>query len=410
MPPDEESSPKQRRRRRRRRPVWLPFLLVLLRHRPMEITRCFCLSFFVFTVVLSHGFVSIHAFTGTYGINYGRIANNIPSPERVVTLLKVAKIKNVRIYDANHSVLNAFKGSGLELVVNIPNELMKNMSINEDSAMSWVKENVQSYLPDTHIRGIAVGNEVLGQSDQQLAEVLLGAVKNVYSVLDRLHLSDLIQVSTAHSEGVFANSFPPSACTFKEDVLQYMKPLLQIFSERGSPFFLNAYPFLAYKGDSDNIDLNYALFMPNPGIYDSKTNLHYDNMFDAQVDAGYAALEAAGFHKMEIVVSETGWASHGDADEAGATAQNARIYNYNLRKRLFKRKGTPRRPKIVMKAYVFALFNENQKTGPTSERNFGLFKADGSIAYDIGYTGLMPSSASSALISLKGISDPDQGL
>ncbi|KAJ9692676.1 hypothetical protein PVL29_011657 [Vitis rotundifolia] len=173
-----------------------------------------------------------------------------------------------------------------------------------------------------------------------------------------------------------------------------MKPLLQFFSQIGSPFYINAYPFLAYMSDPDHIDLNYALFQSNPGIIDSKTNLHYDNMFDAQVDAAYAALEKAGFAKMEVIVSETGWASKGDATEAGANVKNARTYNYNLRKRLMKKKGTPYRPKIAVKAYIFALFNENLKPGPTSERNFGLFKADGSISYDIGFTGLTSAASS----------------
>lgn len=342
----------------------------------------------------------MEAFTGTYGVNYGRIADNIPPPESVVTLLKAAKIKNVRIYDADHTVLKAFKGSGIELVVGIGNEYLKDMSINEDRAMDWVKENVEDFLPNTRIRGIAVGNEVLG-GDEELAEVLVGAVKNVYNAVDRLKLKN-VQVSTAHSQGVFANSYPPSACTFKDSVIQYMKPLLEFFSQIGSPFYVNAYPFLAYKSDPEHIDLNYAIFQKNAGIYDAKTNLHYDNMFDAAVDAAYAALDNAGFSKMEVIVSETGWASKGDDDEAGATVQNARIYNLNLRKRLRKKKGTPLRPKIPVKVYIFALFNENLKPGKTSERNFGLFKADGSIAYDIGFTGLKPSSsASTSLLSLK---------
>ena len=105
---------------------------------------------------------TVQAFTGTYGINYGRIADNIPSPDEVVTLLRAAKIKNVRIYDADHSVLKAFSGSGLELVVGLPNGFLKDMSTSEDHALNWVKENVQAFLPETHICGIAVGNEVLG--------------------------------------------------------------------------------------------------------------------------------------------------------------------------------------------------------------------------------------------------------
>uniref|UniRef100_A0A1D1XP54 glucan endo-1,3-beta-D-glucosidase n=1 Tax=Anthurium amnicola TaxID=1678845 RepID=A0A1D1XP54_9ARAE len=343
------------------------------------------LRWWLLAVLSCHvGLLKVEAFTGTYGINYGRIADNIPPPESVVRLLKAAKIKNVRIFDADHSVLKAFKGSGLELVVGLSNEHLRNVSANEDQAMNWLKENVQPFLPDTHIRGIAVGNEILANSDQELQAALLGACKNVYSALDKLQLTHRIQVSTAHSVVVFANSFPPSSCTFKEDALQYVKPLLDFFSNIGSPFFINVYPFLAYKSDPDNIDIKYALFESNAGVYDAKTNLHYDNMFDAMIDAAYAALEAAGFEKMEVRVSETGWASNGDKDEVGATVENARTYNYNLRKRLFKKKGTPRKPKKVVKAYVFALFNEYMKPGPGSERHFGLFKADGSIAYDIG--------------------------
>lgn len=347
--------------------------------------------------------MKVQAFTGTFGINYGRIADNIPPPESVVTLLKAAKIKNVRIYDADHNVLNAFRGSGLDLVVSVSNDHLKDMSVNEDNALSWVKENVQPFLPDTRIREIVIGNEVLGGSDQELPEILLGAIKSVYNALKRLQLADDIMVSTPHSQAVFVNSFPPSSCTFKEDVLVYMKPILDFFSKIGSPFYVNVYPFLAYTYDPDHIDINYALFESNPGIYDAKTNLHYDNMFDAQIDAAYAALEAAGFDKMEVRVSETGWASSGDENELGATTHNARTYNYNLRKRLFKKKGTPLRPKIVVKAYLFALFNENQKPGASSEKHYGLFKADGSISYDIGFTGLKPSCASPSLLSLKDI-------
>ncbi|XP_073015445.1 glucan endo-1,3-beta-glucosidase 14-like isoform X1 [Primulina eburnea] len=379
-------------------------------HRPFVITPHFnamnCFLFFLWFFMLSRvlspeaGLV-VHAFTGTYGVNYGRIADNIPAPESVVTLLKAAKIKNIRIYDPDHGVLRAFKGSGIELIVGLPNEFLRDMSIGLDHAMAWVKENVEPFLPETRITGIAVGNEVLGGTDTELWEVLVPAVKNVYDALDRLQLADKVEVSSPHSEGVFASSFPPSAGAFKETLLPYLRPLLQFFSQINSPFYVNAYPFLAYISDPSHIDLKYALFESNPGIYDAKTKLHYDNMFEAQIDAAYAALEKVGFSKMEVIVSETGWASNGDENEVGANLKNARTYHRNLRKRLLKKKGTPYRPKMLVKAYVFALFNENSKPGPTSERNFGLFKADGSTSYDIGFTGLVPSSGSSVLGSMK---------
>ncbi|XP_020599148.1 glucan endo-1,3-beta-glucosidase 14-like [Phalaenopsis equestris] len=359
-----------------------------------------CLLFFI----AFHGIGTGEAFTGTYGINYGRIADNIPPPEIVVSLLKAVKIKNVKIYDSDHGVLRAFKGSGLELVVGLSNDYVKEVNSSEDRAMEWVKENVHSWLPDTHIRGIAVGNEVLGGADQDLEAALFGAIKNVYKALSRLKLTDLIKISSPHSQAVFANSYPPSNCTFKSSIFQYMKPILDFFSEIDSPFSLNIYPFIAYKGDPQHIDLNYALLQPNHGIDDPISNLHYDNMFDAEIDAAYAALEAAGYGKMEVEITETGWASGGDEDETGASPQNAQTYNYNLRKRLFKRKGTPRRPKIVIKAYIFALFNEDSKPGPGSERHYGLFKADGSISYDIGLSGVSSWHASSSFYALKDFS------
>lgn len=364
-------------------------------------------NFFLSLIIISNH-LSLHApivsaFTGTYGVNYGRIADNLPAPESVRTLLQSAKIKNIRIYDADHSVLSAFNGSAVEIVIGLGNEFLKDIAANEIRAVDWIKENVEPFVPGTKIVGIAVGNEVLGSpgSDQELWEALVLAVRNVYNALGQLNLARTIQVSSPHSEAVFGSSFPPSAGAFKEEIIPYMRPLLQFFWQVGSPFYINAYPFLAYKSDPQHIDIRYALFKKNPGIYDAKTKLHYDNMFDAQIDASYVALEKLGFDKMEVIVSETGWASKGDPDEPGATVKNARTYNLNLKKRLMKKKGTPYKPKMVVKAYIFALFNENSKPGPTSERNFGLFKPDGSKAYDIGFTGLVPSSAPSSMVSLK---------
>ncbi|KAJ1414066.1 Glucan endo-1,3-beta-glucosidase 14 [Sesbania bispinosa] len=64
---------------------------------------------------------------------------------------------------------------------------------------------------------------------------VLGVMRNIGHIMSaktnicskRNGLADDIQVSSPHSEAVFSNSFPPSSCTVKEDVLPYMKPLLQ---------------------------------------------------------------------------------------------------------------------------------------------------------------------------------------
>ncbi|KAE9450808.1 hypothetical protein C3L33_17292, partial [Rhododendron williamsianum] len=57
-------------------------------------------------------------------------------------------------------------------------------------------------------------------------------------------------------------------------------------------------------------------------------------------------------------------------------------------KLIAQKKGTPLRPNSDLNIFVFALFNENMKPGPTSERNYGLFKPDGTQAYGLGLAGV----------------------
>ncbi|KAG5531869.1 hypothetical protein RHGRI_026470 [Rhododendron griersonianum] len=57
-------------------------------------------------------------------------------------------------------------------------------------------------------------------------------------------------------------------------------------------------------------------------------------------------------------------------------------------KLIAQKKGTPLRPNSDLNIFVFALFNENMKPGPTSERNYGLLKPDGTQAYGLGLAGV----------------------
>jgi exo-beta-1,3-glucanase (GH17 family) len=327
--------------------------------------------------------------TGTVGINYGQIANNLPSPSEVVELLQSSNLTSVRIYDANPAILNALRNTSVEIVVSLGNEYVATMSARSDKARQWVKKNVAAYIPaGTNITGVLVGNEVYSGNDTVLKENLMGALKNIHSALVSLGLDKSVKVSTAHSFEVFGSSFPPSSCVFSDKTVAYMKQLLDFLSATHAPFLVNVYPYFAYKGDTTNVPLNYALFRPSDGVVDSKNNLHYDNLFYAQIDAAYAALAALGYGKVEVRVSETGWPSKGDDDEVGATPDNAKTYNGNLLERLRKKEGTPLQPNVSVQAFIFALFNENMKPGPTSERNYGLFKPDGTETYDLGLKGL----------------------
>ncbi|CAI9268367.1 unnamed protein product [Lactuca saligna] len=320
-------------------------------------------------LTLSESFIGV--FTIGVGVNYGRIANNLPPPSQVSTLLRSLNITRVKVYDADPQVLQAFAGTNIEFIIGLGNEYLQRMR-DPQQAQTWIQQNVQPYLSQTKITCINVGNEVLGGQDTQLASYLLPAMKTMYGALVNLGLSKQVYITTAHSLQILATSFPPSQGTFQENLIQYIQPILNFHAQVDSPFFINAYPYFAYKGDPNNVPLEYVLFEPNSGSIDPHTNLKYDNMLYAQIDAVYSAIKALGHTDIEVKISETGWPSKGDENEAGATVQNAGIYNRNLMQRMQQGESTPARPSQPIDIYVFALFNENQKDGPTSERNFGL--------------------------------------
>ena len=103
-----------------------------------------------------------------------------------------------------------------------------------------------------------------------------------------------------------------------------------------------------------------------------------------QVDAVRSALNAMGFKDIEIVVAETGWPYKGDPNEVGPSVDNAKAYNGNLINLLRSMVGTPLMPGKSVDTYIFALYDENLKPGPGSERAFGLFSPNLAMTYDVG--------------------------
>ncbi|KAI8546112.1 hypothetical protein RHMOL_Rhmol07G0090800 [Rhododendron molle] len=332
------------------------------------------------------GFV-IPSTVNAVGINYGQIANNLPPPEHVIPLVRSVGATKLKLYDADPPVLKAFANTTVDFTIGLGNEFLSKMR-DPNSALAWVKTNVQPYLPSTKITCITVGNEVLTFNDTSLNENLLPAMQSVHSALVQLNLDKNVTVTTAHSLSVLETSYPPSAGSFRRDLRAYITPILDFHVKTGSNFLINAYPYFAYKGSPKQVPIDFVLFQPNAGVVDPVSNLHYDNMLFAQIDAVYSALASLGYKKVPVQISETGWPSKGDEDEAGANPENARKYNGNLMKLIAQKKGTPLRPNSDLNIFVFALFNENMKPGPTSERNYGLFKPDGTQAYGLGLAGV----------------------
>ncbi|CAN6215264.1 unnamed protein product [Urochloa humidicola] len=323
------------------------------------------------------------------GINYGQVADNLPPPQAAAVLLRALNATRVKLYDADARVLTAFAGTGTDFTVGVPDLLVPRLATDPSAASAWVRANILPHVPATSITAVTVGNEVLTGTDPTMLRSLLPAMESLHAALTSCNLTSHVSVTTPHSLAVLSSSFPPSAAAFRREVLPYMSPLLGFLAKTNAPFLVNAYPYFAYKADPSGVDLSYVLGggggAAAAAVVDPATGLRYGNMLHAQVDAVRAAICKANYGKgVEIRVSETGWPSRGDDDEAGATPVNAARYNGNLMRMVKEGKGTPAAPGEPLQVYVFALFNEDQKPGPASERHYGLFQPDGTPAYDVG--------------------------
>uniref|UniRef100_A0A0A8YXK7 Glucan endo-1,3-beta-D-glucosidase n=1 Tax=Arundo donax TaxID=35708 RepID=A0A0A8YXK7_ARUDO len=311
---------------------------------------------------------------GVHGVCYGMVADNLPSRADVVQLYKSSNIHAMRIYNPDQEALVALRGSAIGLILDVGGvDAVRNLASSASAAASWVQANVQAYYPDVLIRYIAVGNEVAVGD----AGLILPAMRNVQGALVSAGLSNSIKVSTAVRMDVITDSFPPSRGVFNPNVQQYMVPIARFLADTGAPLLANVYPYIAYRGNPQDIKLNYATFQPGTTVRDDGNGMTYTNLFDAMVDAIYAALEKAGASNVRIVVSESGWPSAGGF---AASVDNARAYNQGLIDHV--RQGTPKRPG-VLETYVFAMFNENEKPGDPTERNFGLFYPNKQPVYPI---------------------------
>ncbi|GAV73720.1 Glyco_hydro_17 domain-containing protein/X8 domain-containing protein [Cephalotus follicularis] len=339
-----------------------------------------------FSIFLSLSFIvqALHLSSGQsfIGVNYGQVADNLPPPAATVKLLQSTSIEKVRLYGADPAMIRALANTGIGIVIGAANGDVPALASDPNSASQWLNSNVIPYYPASNIILITVGNEVLG--DPNLMSQLMPAMQNVQNALNAASLGGKIKVSTVHSMAVLAQSDPPSSGSFNPSFQDTMKGLLHFQRDNGSPFAINPYPFFAYQSDPRPETLAFCLFQPNSGRVDSENGIKYMNMFDAQVDAVRSALNTMGFDDAEILIAETGWPYQGDNNEVGPGVENAKAYNGNLIAHLRSMVGTPLMPGKSVDTYIFALYDEDLKPGPGSERAFGLFKPDLSMSYDVG--------------------------
>ncbi|CAA6666246.1 unnamed protein product [Spirodela intermedia] len=288
---------------------------------------------------------------GGVGVNWGTMMSHQMLPTAVVAMLKANGIKKVKLFDADHWTVSALAGSGIEVMVAIPNDQLRRMT-RYDSAREWVKQNVTrySFRGGVNIKYVAVGNEPFLKSyNGSFLKTTLPALKNIQRALDEAGLGRKIKATVPLNADVYdspAENPVPSAGDFRRDIHEVMLRIVKFLRANSAPFVVNIYPFLSLY-QNPHFPFDFAFF---------------DGSRRSFSDRGSATRTKAGAGDLKIIVGEVGWPTDGDKN---ANPVNARRFYAGMLRKLTGKKGTPLRPgKIDHPPGAF-------------ERHWGIFRYDG---------------------------------
>ncbi|KAI3874657.1 hypothetical protein MKX03_022092 [Papaver bracteatum] len=295
-------------------------------------------------------------------------------PTEVVKLLRSRNVDRVRLFSPDTDALDALRGSGIQVVLVVPNPDVQRIGNDPEFARNWVNNNVLAFN-DVQFRYISVGNEIEIPSAAE-SNSILPAMKNLNDAIRAA--GKTIAVSTTIKFSLVQDSSPPSKGRFT-DSSEIMTSIVEFLAANGSPLLVNIYPYFSYN-DNQQIPLDFALFTADRVVV-TDNGLQYRNLFDAMTDAAYAAIEKVGGSNVDIVIAESGWPSGENGNIA--TIPNAQTYVNNLISHVSGTSGTPKKPGKSIETYIFALFNENMKGDPPTERHFGLYFPDMTEIYPV---------------------------
>ncbi|PUZ68535.1 hypothetical protein GQ55_2G036200 [Panicum hallii var. hallii] len=337
------------------------------------------------------------------GMNWGTQASHPLPPKAVVQVLRDNGIKKVKLFDTDSAAMSSLAGSGIEVMVAIPNNMLADLAADAGKAKDWVKRHVKRYDFDggVTIKYVAVGNEPFLESyNGSFIKVTFPALQNIQNALNNAGVGDRIKATVPLNADVYNSpaSHPvPSAGRFRSDISGLMTDIVKFLAKNNAPFTVNIYPFLSLYLN-DNFPLDYAFF--DGGATPVNDNgVLYTNVFDANFDTLVAALKAVGNGDMPVIVGEVGWPTDGDKH---AKASYAERFYAGLLKRLAANTGTPARPNQYIEVYLFGLVDEDMKSvAPGNfERHWGILRYDGQPKYAMDLAG---QGRNAMLVPAKGV-------
>lgn len=170
------------------------------------------------------------------GVSYDSKDGTLPSPKKLVELLRKHDLLHVRLLDANPIVLEALSGTEIEVAVGMRYKQVKDIGKSKSRAALWLKRNVMGFMPDTLITSIIVNHQGISE---EVVSTLVSAMSAIHSALVDANLDKRIKVTTTLSSTLIqdASSVPPSSST--KDLRWVLHPLLAFVSKTGSFLILN---------------------------------------------------------------------------------------------------------------------------------------------------------------------------
>ncbi|CAK9157963.1 unnamed protein product [Ilex paraguariensis] len=217
-------------------------------------------------------------------------------------MLKDNKINKVKLFDSDNWTVKYFAGTGMEVMLGIPNSQLNRFSDDYDNAKDW-KDNVTKHLHDggVNIKYVAVGNEPFLKSyNGSHLKTTFPALKNIQKALDAAGVGDKIKATIPQNADVYdSGSQGPSAGDFRSDIRDLMIDIVQFIKDNNAPFVVNIYPFLSLYGNPD-FPVEFAFFDGGAEPVNDK-GTQYTNMFDANLDTLFWSLKKAGAPNVKTI-------------------------------------------------------------------------------------------------------------
>ncbi|KAE8676562.1 Glucan endo-1,3-beta-glucosidase 8 [Hibiscus syriacus] len=353
----------------------------------------------VIALILVATSVNVVADTNDLGVNWGTLTSHPIDPKIVVQLLNDNGFKKVKLFDSDPRMVAFLAGTGIEVMLGIPNDQLEFLSIDYEYAKEWVQENCTSHLRHggVNIKYVAVGNEpFLTSYKGRFTKTAFPAMKNIQRALNEEGVGKKIKAVMPLNADVYeSRSDKPSDGVFRSDIRDLMNKIVRFLKDNNSPFVVNIYPFLSLYLNSD-FPSDFAFFDGGYAIQDK--NVQYTNVFEANFDTLVYALKNAGTPNLSIIVGEIGWPTDG---HKSANKGNAKKFYDGLFRVLASDKGTPLRPGEI-EVYLFGLFDEDTKSIEPGkfERHWGIFDFDGKPKFAMDMSG---NGAHKELVGAKGV-------